>query len=277
MTVTIAAQIPGGDYMDLADAIEYVRPSIVQIAVLPGAAAHGTQLNMLGTGFWVSEDGLVMTARQVIEDAQRLMTSLPGSSLMIGQAIPSITDPEFTIRGSFNYLRSKVVEEDPRHDIALIQAMQNPFGTEQRPFIKAPAPDTDVYPLLGLATLSTSEVRDGEQIGVSGYPLAEPALVTTSGGIASALGVNIQQAQALGAPPGYTIPNTANTYLADVTVNPGNSGGPVYRISDGGVIGVCVAFRIGRGSNGTDMFFNNSGLSVVVPIKYGRELIARHG
>ena len=73
--------------MDLADAIEYVRPSIVQIAVLPGAAAHGTQLNMLGTGFWVSEDGLRMTARQVIEDAQRLMTSLPGSSLMIGQAI----------------------------------------------------------------------------------------------------------------------------------------------------------------------------------------------
>ena len=218
-----------------------------------------------------------MTARQVIEDAQRLMTSLPGSSLMIGQAIPSITDPEFTIRGSFNYLRSKVAEEDPRHDIALIQAMQNPFGTEQRPFIKAPAPDTDVYPLLGLATLSTSEVRDGEQIGVSGYPLAEPALVTTSGGIASALGVNIQQAQALGVPPGYTIPNTANTYLADVTVNPGNSGGPVYRISDGGVIGVCVTFRIGRGSNGTDIFINNSGLSVVVPIKYGRELIARHG
>ena len=277
MTVRIAAQIPGGDYMDLADAIEYVRPSIVQIAVLPGAAAQGTQLNVLGTGFWVSEDGLVMTARQVIEDAQRLMTSLPGSSLMVGQAIPSITDPEFTIRGSFNYLRSKVAEEDPRHDIALIQAMQNPFGTEQRPFIKAPAPDTDVYPLLGLATLSTSEVRDGEQIGVSGYPLAEPALVTTSGGIASALGVNIQQAQALGAHPGYTIPNTANTYLADVTVNPGNSGGPVYRISDGAVIGVCVAFRLGRGSNGTDMFFNNFGLSVVVPIKYGRELIARHG
>jgi S1-C subfamily serine protease len=100
--------------------------------------------------------------------------------------------------------------------------------------------------------------------------------VTTSGGIASALGVNIQQAQALGAPPDYTIPNTANTYLANVTVNPGNSGGPVYRISDGGVIGVCVAFRIGRDSNGTDMFFNNSGLSLVVPIKYGHELIARH-
>ncbi len=262
--------------MDLADAIEYIRPSIVQIAVLPSAAAHRTQLNVLGTGFWVSENGLVMTAGHVIEDAQRLMASLPGSRLMIGQSIPSITDPEFTIRGSFNYLGSEVVEEDPRHDIALIQAMQNPFAIEQRPFIKTPALDTDVYPLLGLATLSTSEVRDGEQIGVSGYPLAEPALVTTSGGIASALGANIQHAQALGAPPGYTIPNIADSYLADVAVNPGNSGGPVYRISDGGVIGVCVAFRIGPVSNGTSMFLYSSGLSVVVPIKYGRELIARH-
>jgi S1-C subfamily serine protease len=277
MTVRIAAQIPGGDYMDLADAIECIRPSIVQIAVLPGAAAHGTQLNVLGTGFWVSENGLVMTARQVTEDAQRVMASLPGSRLMVGQGIPRITDPEFTIRGSFNYLGSKVIEEDPRHDIALIQVVQNPFATEQRPFIKALAPDADVYPLLGLATLSTSEVRDGEQIGVSGYPLAEPALVTTSGVIASALEVNIQQAQTLGAPAGYTMPNIADSYLADVTVNPGNSGGPVYRISDGGVIGVCVAFRIGHDSNGPGMFFYNSGLSAVVPIKYGRELIARHG
>ncbi len=38
-------------------------------------------------------------------------------------------------------------------------------------------------------------------------------------------------------------------------VNPGNSGGPAYRQSDGEVIGVCVAFRIGQGSGGTDPFF----------------------
>ena len=276
MAARIAAQIPGVDYMDLADAIEYIRPSIVQIAVLPSAAAHGTQLKVLGTGFWVSENGLAMTARHVIEDAQRLMASLPESRLVIGQSIPSITDPEFTIRGSFNYLGSEIVEEDPRHDIALIQAVQNPFATGQRPFIKTPTPDTDVCPRLGLATLSTSEVRDGEQIGVSGYPLAEPAMVTTSGGIASAHGTNIRHAQALGAPPGYTIPNIADSYLADVVVNPGNSGGPVYRISDGGVIGVCVAFRVGHVSNGTSIFLCNSGLSVVVPIKYGRELIATY-
>ena len=124
--------------MDLADAIEYIRPSIVQIAVLPSAAADGTQLKVLGTGFWVSENGLAMTARHVIEDAQRLMASLPESRLVIGQSIPSITDPEFTIRGSFNYLGSEIVEEDPRHDIALIQAVQNPFATGQRPFIKTP-------------------------------------------------------------------------------------------------------------------------------------------
>ena len=96
--------------MNLADAIEYIRPSIVQIAVLPSAAAHGAQFNVLGTGFWVSENGLVITARHVIEDARRLIASFPGSRLMIGQSIPSVTDPEFTIRGTFNYLESEVVE-----------------------------------------------------------------------------------------------------------------------------------------------------------------------
>src|SRR5438132_584434 len=55
---------------------------------------------------------------------------------------------------------------------------------------------------------------DGEPIAISGYPLAEPTLVTTSGHIACS----------------WTIHNHQDHYLADVTANPGNSGGPVYRL-----------------------------------------------
>jgi S1-C subfamily serine protease len=132
--------------------------------------------------------------------------------------------------------------------------------------------------LFGLASLSDQAVRDGEGIAVSGYPLAEPALVTTSGAIASAFGSDIQEIQAAGGPAGFLVPDSADSYLADVAVNPGNSGGPVYRIADGSVLGVCVAFRIAAGTleNHPSPFFYNSGLSVVVPIKYGQSLIARH-
>jgi hypothetical protein len=37
---------------------------------------------------------------------------------------------------------------------------------------------------------------------------------------------------------------TTEVYLADMQANPNNSGGPVYRIEDGSVIGVCKARRL---------------------------------
>ena len=197
--------------MNLMDAIDHMRPAIVQITVVPDWSSGPRKPSVVGTGFWVHKNGLAMTAKHVAESARNLMANSPGSRLMLGQSIPSITSPQITIRGSLNYIESRIVEEDQRHDIALIEAAPNPFATEQRPFVKTATPETDVYPLLGHATLSTSEVRDGEQIAVSGYPLEEPALVTTSGGIASAFGTDIQQA--LGAPPGFTMPNIAGSYL----------------------------------------------------------------
>jgi hypothetical protein len=39
------------------------------------------------------------------------------------------------------------------------------------------------------------------------------------------------------------LPSIADSYLADMQVNGGNSGGPVYRVAEGGVIGVGVASR----------------------------------
>jgi S1-C subfamily serine protease len=157
----------------------------------------------------------------------------------------------------------------------LLQAKPNPFDSEQRPFVKTPKPETDIYPLLGVAALATSAVEDGERIAVSGYPLSETVLITTSGGVASAFGTDIKQANMPGGPAGFTMPDIADIYLADVAVNPGNSGGPFYRVSDGQVIGVCVSFRVGQGAVGTNNFLYNSGLSVIVPIKYGGELMAK--
>ena len=192
-----------------------------------------------------------MTARHVIESSRTLMARSPGSYLLLGQAMPNLTGP-ITIRSSFNLVAADIIEEDARHDIALVKARNNPFANPQI-FMKTP--ERDIYLPQRTADLSTSEVRDGQPIAVSGYPLAEPALVTTSGAIASAFGTDIQEAQIPGAPPGITMPNIADSYLADVAVNPGNSGGPVYQISDGEVIGVCVAFRIGAGGAGGNAFF----------------------
>jgi S1-C subfamily serine protease len=77
------------------------------------------------------------------------------------------------------------------------------------------------------ARLSAELPADGEAIAISGYPLEAPSLTTTSGHIAT----NWAHFDMRGA--------LVHQYFGDITVNPGNSGGPAYRLSDGAVIGVC--------------------------------------
>lgn len=264
--------------MRLSEAIEVIRPAIVQIRVDPANFSPQSPGAVIGTGFWVHPSGLVITARHVTQDAAQIIQANPGSRLRLGLAIPNLTGPPVTIRGSFELTDADLLEEDPRHDIALLKVPANPFAGARPSGVFRTDGGFGVNALYGLAALSADTVLDGEPIAVSGYPLAEPALITTSGAIASAFGTDVEQVQVPRGPVGFTIPDTADSYLADVAVNPGNSGGPVYRIEDGSVVGVCVAFRIATGKiqSHPSPFFYNSGLSVVVPIKYGKELIARH-
>jgi S1-C subfamily serine protease len=262
--------------MELPEAIEHIRPAVVQIRVEPPQPGPTNGSLVIGTGFWVSDAGLLLTARHVIEAGNEALRQRSGSRLALGLAIPNLTGPPVTIRASFEITDAEVVEEDPRHDLALLRAPSNPFQNGRPSGVhQIGAGGWGVNALWGLSRLDTTTVKDGERIAVSGYPLSEPAMITTSGGIASAFGTEVQQVQPPSAPAGFTIPDAADSYLADVAVNPGNSGGPVYRVADGGVIGVCVAFRIASGQNPSPFFFN-SGLSVIVPIKYGLDLIARH-
>jgi hypothetical protein len=52
----------------------------------------------------------------------------------------------------------------------------------------------------GLAQSEAARPRDGDAIAVSGYPLSEPTLVTTSGCVASAWGTDIHEVQPSGVP-----------------------------------------------------------------------------
>lgn len=108
-------------------------------------------------------------------------------------------------------------------------------------------------------------------------------MITTSGALASAWGVDIKNVPVNGPYPGFTIPNIKDSYFLDASVNPGNSGGPVYSIIDASVIGVCVSYRnniVQAGDNPVqdtqgNYLTYNSGLSIAVPIKYGLELLKR--
>jgi S1-C subfamily serine protease len=224
----------------------------------------------------VHEQGYALTARHVTEHARSLAVQTPQARLLAGLALPNVDSPQLVLRASFELVGLELVEEDRRHDLALLRLNPNPFATGRPSGThRTPEGGVGINAQYGLAQIDDQRPRDGERIAVSGYPLSEPTLVTTSGSIASAWGADIQEVQPPGAPAGFTIPDMKDSYLADVAVNPGNSGGPVFVVSSGKVIGVCVAFRVGE-AGGANPFSYNSGLSIVVPIRYGLDLLRKH-
>ena len=275
--------------MTLPEAIDFMQPSIVQISALveepPGPLQHPARTNIhpLGSGFLVSVDGYAVTARHVVQAFESLQAEGP-KTLMVGLAVPNVEDAELSIRANFSFTRCEVVDEDVRHDLALLKLKANPFTDEKVP-LKSPI--KAVSYIHRVATLGPpTRPRDGDAIAVSGYPLNQKVLITTSGHLASSWSSNSVPAQVPGAPPGVLVPDIADLYVGDMHVNFGNSGGPVYLVEQGKVIGVCVAYRtapvtFGDGNQeparaeDRPLSFN-SGLADIVPVRYVIDLLKKN-
>lgn len=249
----------------LPNAIEIIRPSVVQICLGPGKKCEP-----IGTGFIVHKSGYMLTARHVTEYARSLASD---SEEFITIKLAHL-NTEYN-RANFNVVGCNIAREDERHDLALLEMTPNPFesGIDSGTTIDG----KPVQVLLGVAKLESDRPRDGDSIAVSGYPLDIAVLVTTSGTIASAWEFDIDWVEVDPASR-RTIPDVKDHYLADLTVNHGNSGGPVYSTESGTVIGVCTAFECAPvESGGPEIELGyNSGLSIVVPIRYGEDLLAEH-
>ncbi|MGA8872360.1 MAG: serine protease [Candidatus Acidiferrales bacterium] len=291
--------LPGGNHrpehkMTLPEAIEFMRPSVVQVSLRVDPAPTGRPFEVparpvvvpLGSGFLVSVDGYAVTARHVVEAFHAVQTN-GRKTLVVGLALPNLENYKsggatISIRGSFRYVNCEVVDEDVRHDLALLQLDPNPF-THKASLIETPKETIDA--LERVAPLASSRPVDGQAIAVSGYPFNETVLITTSGSLASSWAYDSALGQIPGAPSGSLAPDVADSYLADVHVNPGNSGGPVYSVENGMVIGVCVAYDMapvvyGDGNHepasvGNRPIFSNSGLAVVVPVPYVVDLLKK--
>jgi S1-C subfamily serine protease len=258
----------------LPDAIERIRPSIIQ--VLASIEKPAPEQHVVGTAFLIHLDGFALTARHVVASAREVIDTY-GGAIQVGLALPEIQGP-VDIRASFEIVSAVVVEEDDRHDLALLRLERNPFESG-RPSGVHPLPQgrMGVNALYGLAPLTLDPVRDGQAVAVSGYPSPSPTLITTHGVVASATSVDVAEIQPPGAPEGFVIRDVKDSYLIDVAVNPGNSGGPVYSVYEGAVIGTCVAFQVARAvPPAGSPFAYNSGLAVAIPMKYGVELLGRH-
>jgi len=262
--------------MNLSQAIESLRPCVVQVAF----SARARATNILGTGFFVNSDGFVITAHHVIHFGQRLVEQIDADRkrLTIGLAQPNTE----RMRGNFTEVDFDVIDEDERHDLSLLKLKRNPFKGEVRSGIKIG--DREIPLLFGTPTLNPLRPLDGVSVGISGYPFESPFLVTNAGWIGTSWAVNIQMIARPGAPPWFRDLDIADIYLADVEINPGNSGGPVFVIENASVIGLCVASRRSPvwDQHGNDAIiddtklFYSSGLTIVVPTRYLLDLFKRN-
>lgn len=286
---------PGGS-QNLPDTIDQVRPTVIRVVTVcgyeteartPEHSPRGFSAVRGGTGFWVSDEGFLLTAAHVVDScpvtargASNESGVLRGHRLAVGLALPHTATDQTQTRENFTFVDAEIIDSDRVHDVALLRALQNPFRTRV----------TSGYTLNGMelelgrprtATLSTRKIREGESIAISGYPLDQSVFDTNAGIVASAHSSK-----------DFELPTYFNSvtdqarvrvdfdlYECDMRVNHGNSGGPVYAVSSGEVIGICSAFRnapleaVER--QRSDSY--NSGLAVIVPIAYGTILMSKHG
>lgn len=265
--------------MILQDAIEVIRPSVVQFSV---RVKGNNKSQQFGSGFIINIQGHIATCAHVVQQAELLINA--GHDVSIGLAYPNIENTtvggggSLTMKNCFHHVGATLLKADQANDVALLKMNPNPFETSFVPIIQTPDGDGPV-PLYKECSTSTSRPRDGDSVAVSGYPLNSPTLITTAGNLASGWATTDRQVT----DNGKNTVVQSDVYLADISVNPGNSGGPVCRIEDGNVIGVCTAYQ-----NAPLMFMDqtggqakvedrpvgiNSGLCVVTPINCVLDLV----
>ncbi len=154
----------GPKKMTLPEAIEFMRPSVVQISLRVDQSPDATRplqfptrpiTFTLGSGFLVNADGYAVTARHVVHDFQAIQIE-GHKTLVAGLALPNLENYKsggatLSIQAGFNFIECEIVDEDVRHDLALLKLKINPF-TDKPHIIKTPK-ETIGY-LRRVATLS---------------------------------------------------------------------------------------------------------------------------
>ena len=252
----------------LARTIKKIKPSVVKIHIdYMVGGKHETE--GMGTGFIVNTDGLIVTAKHVVDAFRGRVEQLKAGfdvndeapvRIRVGLPMNEVRTAEMWAAANFRNVSADIVLEDIENDLALLKIDPEQLDKLSQPFSIQGITTAEGYP--EPFVLNDGFLEDGEYVAISGYPLAEPSMVTTSGNIAST----------------FTPYGTTDRILGDITANPGNSGGPVYRVEDGKVIGVLVAGRMKpQYEQKLDLLIQHAtGLSIIVPARYVTELIKKY-
>lgn len=228
---------------DLPDLIDQIKPSVVVVGTY--VKTRSPAFVMRGTGFVVGNGTLVATNAHVVPD---VLDTANGEALVV---------LAFTGRAGAQQRPAKIAASDKAHDLALLKI--------------------DGPPLQAMILQESGKVREGQNVAFTGFPIGSVLGLSpvTHRGIISAITPI--------ALPGATA-NQLNEkvikrlksgpfeiYQLDGTAYPGNSGGPLFEMEKGEVIGV-VNMVFVKGTK-ESVLTNPSGISYAVPVVYLEELL----
>jgi S1-C subfamily serine protease len=261
--------------------IAQMKPSVVQIKFKSDSAKPEYQEGISGTGIMVSDEGYVLTAAHVVTATEAALRANNATKVefFVGISIDAIPGAGASSRASFAYIPCTIKDTDPVHGLAILQLAQSPFSEAFR--LGTKTSDKEPKVTLGVAKLDQSLPPEGQTVLVSGYPLSIPTLVTQKGMIASEP-FSVVQMQRSNALAGSLTPEIEDSILLAAEVNPGIGGGPVYLPGEHSVIGICDAyepspiFATQRPQTVVPGAAQNSGLAVVIPVKYAIALLQKN-
>ena len=227
----------------LPDLIEKVKPSIVVVGTY--ARTRSPAFMMRGTGFVVGNGTLVATNAHVVPDK---LDSDKGEILMI--IVPSGR------HGPQQYA-AKLAVSDASHDLALLRI--------------------EGAHLPAMALQSGEQVREGQSVAFTGFPIGSVlglSPVTHRGIISAITQIAIPGATAsqLNAKVIKRLKSGSfEVYQLDGTAYPGNSGGPLFEVEKGEVIGIINMVFV-KGTK-ESVLTHPSGISFAVPVQHLQELL----
>ncbi len=195
---------------------------------VPKQRQKGTEKQRIGegTGFIVSEDGLVLTNKHVVVDKDAQYTVITND----GKKYPV-----------------KVLAKDPFQDLAILKIEREQKITDKG--------DVASEPFSALKLGNSDDLQIGQTVVAIGNALGEFSN-TVSVGVISGLSRTITAS-------GVGISETLEDIIqTDAAINPGNSGGPLLNLR-GEVIGVNVAMAQGAQSIGFAILVNKAKKDIV--------------
>ncbi len=183
-----------------------VTRAVVQLlAICPGGIEKNRESG--GTGFFVNEEGFILTNAHVFEEAQRCLVRAPGAKILAKLSKPGAR--------TATAVSCDLVGLDDLHDLAVIKVERSPLADsagEQPPFL----------------LLDTSELPLGTHVAVSGHPLFAWVPVTQSGEIIGRESLRVSD----------TNLDPTEVLVLNIPLRPGNSGSPVYLAEANSVVGI---------------------------------------